>query len=244
MKRINLAIILYVFVSIGFLNAADVVVLGNESMPWNGVVNNKSSGIMVDILNEATNHGAPKFIFKLGLPWVRAQQMVQEKSDTPTAIIPLTRTTEREKQYKWIAELSPNEIRLASFGRASPIKTVDEAKGILIGIINGHSAIPQLKQLGITKLDTSATDAETNATKLLNKRFDTICDAKMVYLYNWKKIGQNTKDLQEGPMIGEASHIYIAASLSFPDEIAKSISDAIDKMRKDGSLQAILERWK
>jgi polar amino acid transport system substrate-binding protein len=80
--------------------ATDVTVLGNESMPWNGIVDGKESGIMVDILNEATKNGAPKFIFKLGLPWVRAQQMVHEQNDQPTVIIPLTRTLEREKNYK------------------------------------------------------------------------------------------------------------------------------------------------
>jgi polar amino acid transport system substrate-binding protein len=244
MKSFSLIIIFCILLSIGFLYATDVVVLGNESMPWNGVVNGQDSGIMVDILNEAAKHGAPNFILKLGLPWSRAQQMVQEKNDTPTAIIPLTRTTEREKIYKWIAELSPNEIRLVSFGRKNAIKTIDEAKDIVIGIFIGHASISQLQKLGFTKLDTSAVNAEQNMNKLLMKRYDTICDAKMVYLYNWKKIGQNTKDLQEGPMIGEASHIYIAANLSFPDDIAKSISDAIDKMRKDGSLQAIINKWK
>lgn len=76
------------------------------------------------------------------------------------------------------------------------------------------------------------------------KRYDTIVEAKMVYLYYWKKMGFNTKELQEGPMIGEASHIYIAGDLSFPDDVAKSIADAIEKMRKNGKLQAILDKWK
>jgi polar amino acid transport system substrate-binding protein len=224
--------------------AVDVVVLGNESMPWNGIVDGKNSGIMVDILNEATKYGAPNFQFKLGLPWERAQQMVHEKNEAPTAIIPLTRTTAREKNYKWIAELIPSEMRLVSYGRPAPIKTIDEAKDLTIGIIRGHSAIPTLKQLGFTKIDDSAVDAKMNANKLLIKRFDTIVDAKLVYLYNWKKIGQNTKDLQEGPMIGDIAHIYIAGDLNFPDNIAKSIADAIEKMRKDGTIQKILDKWK
>ena len=45
-------------------------------------------------------------------------------------------------------------------------------------------------------------------------------------------------------MIGEATHIYIAGDLSFPDDIAKSISNAIDKMKAAGKIQEILDRWK
>ena len=100
-----------------------------------------------------------------------------------------------------------------------------------------------MKQLGFTKIDDGAANAEINATKLLKKRFDALADAKLVYLYNWKKIGQNTKDLQEGPRIGDVTHIYVAGDLKFPDDIAKSIADAIDKMRKDGTLQKILDKY-
>ena len=66
----------------------------------------------------------------------------------------------------------------------------------------------------------------------------------MVYLYHWKKIGKNTKDLQEGPIVGEVAGIYIAGGPNFPDDVAKSIAEAIGKMRKSGKLQEIIERWK
>ena len=125
----------------------------------------------------------------------------------------------------------------------TPISTLAEAKDIPIGIIKGHAAIPVLEQLGFSKLDEGASNSDMIMNKLLNKRFDTIVDAKVVYLYTWKKMGQKTQDLQEGPMIGEQSHIYVAGDLSFPDDIAKSISDAIDKMKKSGKLQEILDKW-
>jgi ABC-type amino acid transport substrate-binding protein len=100
-----------------------------------------------------------------------------------------------------------------------------------------------LEKLGFSKLDQGSINVEGNLTKLIQKRFDSIVDAKVVYLYSWKKMGQKTKDLQEGPMIGEQSHIYVAGDLSFPDDIAKSISDAVAKMKKSGKLQEILDKW-
>ena len=222
--------------------ATEVLVLGNESMPWNGIVDGKDSGIMVDILNEATRNGAPKFKFRLGMPWARAQIEVLKPSEELVAIIPLTRNAEREAKFKWIAELVPNEVRIVSYGRPAPITSLDEAKNLSVGLILGHAAIPQLKQSGFTRID-HAKNAESNERKLFAKRIDALIDSRMVYRYHWKQIGQNTKDLQEGPVVGEVTGIYIAGAPDFPDEVAKRIADALEKMRKSGKLKEIFNKW-
>jgi polar amino acid transport system substrate-binding protein len=213
-------------------------------MPWNGVVAGKPVGLMVELLNEATRHGAPTFVFHLGLPWARAQAAVREPSPGPVAIIPLTRTPEREASYRWIAELSPNELRLVSVGRPAALGSLEEAKTLKVGVPHGNAAIEGLQKSGFTKLDTSAADALENMKKLAAGRFDTIADAKMVFLYTWKQLGKNTKDLQEGPLVGQATHIYIAGDPSFPADVAEKIAKAIEAMHKDGSWQAIIDRWK
>jgi len=223
--------------------ATEVLVMGNESMPWNGIVEGKDSGIIVDILNEATNNGAPKFNFRLGMPWARAQIEVLKPNENLVAIIPLTRNAEREGKFKWIAELVSNEVRIVSYRRSVPIMSLDEAKDLSVGMILGHAAIPQLEQSGFTKIE-NVSNAEGNAKKLLAKRIDALIDSKMVYLYHWKTIGQNTKDLQEGPLVGNVTGIYIASGPNFPDDVAKSIADAIGRMRKSGKLQEIISKWK
>lgn len=222
--------------------ATEVLVLGNESMPWNGIVDGKDSGIMVDILNEATKNGAPKFKFRLGMPWARAQIEVLKPSAELVAIIPLTRNPEREGRFKWIAELVPNEVRIVSYGRPAPIKSLDEAKHLSVGLILGHAAIPLLKQSGFTHID-HAKNAESNERQLFAKRIDALVDSRLVYRYLWKKIGQDTKDLQEGPVVGEVAGIYIAGQPNFPDDVAKSIAAAMEKMRRSGKLKEILNKW-
>src|SRR5690349_16228263 len=105
--------------------AADVKVLGNESMPYCGAVDGKPAGLAVEMLDAATREGAPRFEFDFSIPWTRAQLLVHER---PTlAIIPFTRIPEREKNYKWIAELFSFTNRVVTVGRATPLKTIEEA---------------------------------------------------------------------------------------------------------------------
>lgn len=223
--------------------AADVVVYGLEAMPMSGVVDGKPAGITVDILNEATKHGAPSFEFRFNVPWARAQEQIQQAGSEISAIIPFSRSAQREGKFKWVAELVTTQYRFFSYGRPAPLKSIDEAKNVTVGVVRGHAILPVLKQMGLTKLDEGSPAADSNATKLLNKRYDTIADSDVIALYNWKKIGQKTSDLQVGPAIGDTTRVYIAGGLIFPDDVAKRIYDAVETMRKNGKLKEILNKW-
>lgn len=223
--------------------ASTVLVLGNESMPWNGVVQGKPLGIVVEILREASTHGAPDFEFQLGLPWLRAQAEVLRRNGEPVALIPLSRTPERETRYRWIAELVPNQIRIATYARSRPLRSLDEARDLTVGLIRGHSALDFLRRQGFSHIDDNAGDAEANIKKLLSGRVDAIVDSRLVYRYHWKKIGALPEVLQEGPVVGNTIGIYIAAGPDFPAPLAKKIADAVEVMRKSGKLQEIIDRW-
>ncbi|PTN33913.1 ABC transporter substrate-binding protein [Desulfonatronum sp. SC1] len=223
--------------------AGEVLVYGLNAMPFCGVVDGKPVGIAVEILNEATNYGAPVFVFDMNVPWTRAQMQLQQPGNEMHAIIPFSRTTQREENFKWIGELIRTQYHIYSYGRPEPIKTMEEAQQLAVGVVRAHAIIPILERAGITNLD-MAHDAEINALKLQAGRFDTIADSDFIALYNWKKIGQDTRELLVGPAIGEYTRVYIAASLNFPDEIAKRIADALEKMHSDGKMQEIINRWR
>ncbi len=244
MKRIALAaffLILPLFTT-GAL-AEKVVVYGLSAMPLCGVSDGKPVGITVEILQEATLYGAPEFEFVMDVPWLRAQMMVQNPGDELNAIIPFSRSPQREGTFKWVGELIQTQFRLYSFDRATPVLSVEEAAAIPVGVVRGHAIIPLLKTLGIERLD-EAPDAEINAKKLQHKRFDTIAESDFIALYNWRKIGEDTSRLQEGLAIGELTRVYIAAGLHFPDAAAEKITDALRKMEQDGKLKEILDRWR
>lgn len=224
--------------------AVTVEVFSLQAMPYCGIINGETTGIAVEILNEATKYGAPEFIFNFDMPWARAQKKIQEANEELVAIIPFSRIEQREKQYKWIAELLTTQSRFFSYGRPDPIKSIEEIYNSTVGVVRGHAIIPRLKDLGITLLDEGSTNAEANARKLLNRRFDIIADSDLIAFYSWKIIGQKSIDLQTGPAIGDITGVYIAGGLNFPEDVAESIDNAIQKMKEDGKLQEIYNRWR
>lgn len=221
-----------------------VEVYSLQAMPYCGIINGETTGIAVEILNEATKYGAPNFIFNFDIPWARAQKKIQDSKGELVAIIPFSRIGQRERKYKWISELLTTQSRFFTYGISDPLESVEDVYDYTVGVVRGHAIIPRLKDLGITKLDEGSTNAEANARKLLNKRFSVIADSDLIVFYSWKIIGQKSIDLQVGPAIGDITGVYIAGGLNFPEDVAKSIDNAVQKMKEDGKLQEIYNRWR
>lgn len=224
----------------GILYADEVLVLGNESMPFNGIVDGKNAGMTYDILQEAMNYGAPTFTYQFGLPWKRAQKMILNAGDKPVAIVPFTRMPEREPNHTWIAELFMCPVRLSAYKR--PAVTIREAKNMTVGMLMGSANISFFESLGITRFDFGK-NAITNAKKLASGRFDVLGEGKYVDVYAWEQAGFDREDLSFTE-INVPRYVYIAGNLTFPPELASQIRNAIDKMRADGKLDDILDRWK
>ncbi len=234
--------VLFLFFVVSFASAQEVRVIGNESMPWNGIVNGTPQGIFIDVMEEASRHGAPPFKYEIGLPWIRAQHMVLEAGDALTVIIPLSRIPSREDQYMWISNVVIDDIRLISLKSTGPIQSVSEAKKKIIGVVNGHVIIPVLQEKGITDY-VMATTIEQLVMMLKYGRIDAICEGALCMSYNWKIKGYDVSELDEGIIMKAGSLAYIGANLQFPKETALQISMAIDSMRLDGSYQAIIDKW-
>jgi ABC-type amino acid transport substrate-binding protein len=239
MKTLGLLLSVFVALSCSSVQAKEITVLANESMPQCGVVDGKPTGMAVDILNAVTAEGGPTFKFDFSQPWARALVSVHE---TPgVAIIPLTRTAERESSFKWIADLFGNPGRLVSVG-PKPIASLDEAKGLTVGIMRGSSFESSLRQLGFSKLEVVQND-ETAAKILAAGRIDAWAGAEYVQRYLFTKTGGDSSKLQMGPLLGTPPQIFIAGDVNFPDADAKAIADGVAKLRASGKLDAIMKKY-
>lgn len=221
--------------------ASEVKVLGNESLPFCGMEDGKPTGMAVEILNAATREGGPSFSFDFSVPWTRAQAQVHEQ--TGLAIIPFTRNAEREAHYKWIAELFPYKVHLVTIGRPAALKTIEEAKDLDVGVLNGSSALPLVTKYGFSKVQTVVND-DINVRKISAGHLGAWVVSQYVDRFLYAKIGGDPAKLQYGPDLGDEYHIYIAADVAFPNADAQSIADAIGRTRASGELDRILQKYR
>ncbi len=226
--------------------AREVQVFRNESMPFCGTVDGKDAGMAVDILNELSKYGGPTFKFTT-LPWVRAQRYVQKTHNS--VIIPLTRTSQREKKYRWIIELFSHQLRLTinkNSNRREPLPsplTIEDAKDLRVGIIRGSAFLPNLREFGFTEI-IQADTAQDNVEKLKAGSIAAMVESQWVDSYNWKHAGMGPGDLLIGPTLSKTQHIYLAGAPNFSPELAIQIQMTMDELRKSGRLDEILDKWR
>jgi len=224
------------------LKASEVLVLGNESMPFCGLVDGKPAGLVVDLLEQVTKHGGPKFNYELGLPWKRAQLMVAQSGHTPTVIVPITRTKSRENNYLWIQELLTHEIYIHTYDRPSPLRTIEEARKFPVNVILGSSIIPTLKTIGFKRLK-ERTNALLMATMLADKAITAVAESRIVHRYYWSIAGRHLNEIQLGPKVGNSYTIYIAGNKTFPQDIAEQIKQAFARALLSGAIEDVRSQW-
>jgi polar amino acid transport system substrate-binding protein len=226
--------------SLGAAGPVTITVLANESMPQSGLVQGKPAGMAVDILNAVTTQGGPAFRFDFSRPWARALREVHERPDL--AIIPLSRAPEREADFRWIAELFENDGRLLSLKRAAPIRSLDEARDLHIGVLRGSVFEPWLRQHGFTHVEAQTDDA-FNVRKLKAGHIDAWAGSESVQRYLFASTGGDPAQLQQGPRLGKPPEIYIAGDRRFPEAEARAIAEGVAKLRRSGRLAAILRSY-
>ena len=226
-------------------SATEILVYRHETMPWCGTVDGQDAGVTVEILEQITLHGGPKFVYQ-SVPWRRAQKMVHKTKGS--LIIPLTRTVTREPHYTWIVPLVPNQIRLTFFSQAtdsaSLLKTITlaQANELKVGVIQGSSIIPTLERTGFASIY-EANDVKQLIDLLIKGRYDAMVESKLVDTYQWQQLGYDKSNLIAGPNIEGVSHIYLGAGLDFPPEISEQIRLAMEKIKANGVYDEILSRW-
>jgi len=221
--------------------ADGIEILANESMPFSGLVDGKPAGMVIDILTAVTRDGGPAFNFDFSTPWPRAQVLVLDQTDL--AIVPLTRTPDREPDYQWLAELFSYRGHLVTIARRAPLKTIAEAKVLEVGVLKASGLLPTVLALGLTRLQLAASD-DVNAQRMLLGRLGAWAAPEYVDRYTFERAGGDPSKLQYGPALGDEFRLYVAASPKFPATDAKAIADGIGRLRAKGDIEKILERYR
>lgn len=221
-------------------SAKDIVVNTSDISPFSFEQDGKPKGIVVEILQEAAKSTEVNFIFRF-LPWKRAQ--LETRAAIDQAIIPLTRTPEREKDYQWLAPLFDYHFVIVTRGEVVPPRSIDDAKHLAIGVLRGNPMEVTLPRMGFTNVKPGTSEGLL-ARQLQVNLIDAWVVADLVARDTYKKAGGNPDELRFGPRIGEPMRIYLGASPEFPKEYSKQIADAVNRLRSTGAIDGILNKYR
>lgn len=222
------------------VHAAPLEVVAAEFPPLVYTRDGVVQGVLADLVKEAGRRIGQEGGVKI-YPWARALNMLQS-SETPRLIIPLTRSPDREKLFKWVYPLFEDRACLVTLKeKAMQLKRLTDARSMRVGVVLGSPLERQLRALGFGSLDT-ASDVASNARKLDVGRLDAWYVPETVARYTYREAGLDVARLDFGRAF-EVMRIHLGASLATTEEDLAPWRAAFDEMRRDGTFNRLLRTW-
>ncbi|WP_417661884.1 substrate-binding periplasmic protein [Pseudomonas sp.] len=221
-----------------------MVLLTENFPPYNMAINGKNfaqednlDGIAVDIVREMFKRAGIQYSMTLRFPWDRIYKLALEKPNY--GVFVTARLPEREKLFKWVGPIGPDDWVLLGRGDSSiTVKNLEEAKQYKIGAYKGDAIAQHLEEQGLSPA--TALRDQLNATKLMAGQIDLWATGDPAGRYLAKQEGiSGLKTI----LRFDTAELYLALNKEVPDEVVQKLQAELDKMRKEGFVDDTLNSY-
>jgi len=221
-----------------------VVLLTENFPPYNMAINGKNfaqedniDGIAADIVREMFKRAGIPYSLTLRFPWDRIYKLALEKPDY--GVFVTARLPEREQLFKWVGPIGPDDwVMLARQDSPITLNSLDDARRYKVGAYKGDAIAEHLEKQGLTPL-TALRDQE-NAKKLQAGQIDLWATGDPAGRYLAKQEGiSGLKTI----LRFDSAELYLALNKEVPDAVVQKLQAELDKMRKEGFVDDILNSY-
>ncbi|MGY8822174.1 MAG: substrate-binding periplasmic protein [Pseudomonadales bacterium] len=221
-----------------------MVLLTENFPPFNMAADGKNyaadrniSGINAEIVREMFKRAGIAYSLTLRFPWERIYNQALEHPDQ--GLFSTTYTPEREPLFKWVGPLaSTGWVLLAPAGSPMRLSSLDEAQQYRIGAYKNDAVSQHLESKGFEPIN-SLRDQE-NISKLLKGQIDLWATTDPVGPYLAKQEG--VSGLTTVLRFNDAQ-LFLALNKQTPDEVVTRLQKALNEMKSDGAIDAIMRRY-
>ncbi|OPG73929.1 amino acid ABC transporter substrate-binding protein [Pseudomonas ogarae] len=246
LKRLVLAFAGATLLLAGTVRAADIslVLLTENFPPYNMAKNGKNfaqdeniHGIAVDIVREIFKRADISYSLTLRFPWERIYKLALENPGY--GVFVMARLPEREKLFKWVGPIGPDDwIMLAKTDSKIALGSLEQARQYKIGAYKGDAIAETLAKQGLNPI--VVLRDQDNARKLVNGQIDLWATGDPAGRYLARQEGVN--DLKTVLRFNSAE-LYLALNKDVPDDMVVRLQKALDELRKEGQVDAIMARY-
>ena len=225
--------------AIKFLYSHDIMT--ENYPPFNYEEDGKLVGITSDIVNEIKKNIKDTREVKL-MSWARAYKTIQNKPNK--ILFSMTRTKKRELLFKWVGPVSDNSwVFYAKADSNIEINTLDDAKNPKYKIGTYYQGANELflRDNDFDNLYSVPRD-QLNVLKLIKGRINLWAAGETQGIYKAKQLGINPNKIKKIYKIKDTK-LYIAFSRTTPNSIINQWQEELDKMKKDGRYQIIMDKY-
>ncbi|MBV4554504.1 ABC transporter substrate-binding protein [Pseudomonas sp. SWRI102] len=246
LKRLVLAFAGATLLLVGTARATDtsLVLLTENFPPYNMAKNGKNfaqdeniHGIAVDIVREIFKRADITYSLTLRFPWERIYKLALENPGY--GVFVMARLPEREKLFKWVGPIGPDDwVMLAKTDSKITLDSLDQARQYKIGAYKGDAIAETLAKQGLNPI--VVLRDQDNARKLMNGQIDLWATGDPAGRYLARQEG--VSDLRTVLRFNSAE-LYLALNKDVPDEVVARLQNALDELRKEGAVDAIMARY-
>jgi polar amino acid transport system substrate-binding protein len=194
-------------------------------------------GLVYEIVSEMAKRIGHTGLIEF-LPWGEAQRIARTQPNI--GILALTRTPERENQYRWLARIVTDDLILVG-GQGIDVSSLDKVKDRPVGVLGRSGAEALLRERGFTRIKPQP-EEWMNARLMQQRRIDAWLAPRLLVIYARREVGANLAALNFGEIV-RSSEIYLAASKDLPDAEVRKWEEAFEAVKADGSYQRIVDEY-
>lgn len=198
-------------------------------------------GVLVELVEEllrrAGLHTRVEFY-----PWARAMQMAAEQPRV--AILPLTRTQEREPRYQWLVKLYVQHFVFITRAGDPPVKTVEQARQMKVTVLRGSPNLAQLQRHQFNESLIAQANSVEDMLRLLDKGLvEAIYGGDAVNMDKVRSSKNRDPARYHVGMRLESGEVWLAGSSGFDDADRQRLRAAHQTMLKDGSIEKLFAAY-
>ena len=221
-----------------------IVLLTENFPPYNMAKNGKNfaqndniEGIAVDILRETFKRADISYSMTLRFPWERIYHLALENPGY--GVFVTARVPEREKLFKWVGPIGPDDWVLLARGD-SPITltSLEQARQYRVGAYKGDAIALSLEKQGLAPV--IVLRDQDNARKLQAGQIDLWATGAPAGQFLARQVGiSGFKTV----LRFHQAELYLALNKDVPDELGSKLQKALDQLRAEGVLQKISAKY-
>ena len=221
-----------------------IVLLTENFPPYNMAKNGKNfvqneniEGITVDILRETFKRADISYSMTLRFPWERIYHLALENPGY--GVFVTARVPDREKLFKWVGPLGPDDWVLLARGD-SPITltSLEQARQYQVGAYKDDVIALSLEKQGLAPV--IVLRDQDNARKLQAGQIDLWATGDPAGQFLARQVGiSGFKTV----LRFHQAELFLALNKEVPDEVVNKLQKALDQLRAEGVVEKISAKY-
>ncbi|MDH0863023.1 transporter substrate-binding domain-containing protein [Mitsuaria sp. GD03876] len=212
--------------------------------PLNYADNGVPRGFATELLQAMAAEAGQRLRVEV-LPWQRSVQESARQADS--VLFSLTRTPEREAQFRWIGPISPRRILVYRLSHRTEVRpaSLKQLNGWRLGVSRDSASAKQLLAEGLrpeTDLELGLDDA-TNLRKLLAGRMDLIVLLDWAAAWHLREMKLPYEALTPVLPLDVDKSYWFGMPADGDPALARRLQAALDRIRRDGRYERLRQQY-